>query len=117
MHSNLSLNWLLNSYKILIPGKNHFFEIGTGFSFFYGYRHVSEVTLNEIKRIPLGSLYIVSRLAYRKEWSNKMIRISFNPYYVVSDNLFKYINYNSRVQFFSDSNWRWTIGVAFGFKY
>ena len=105
------------NYSVLIPKKDHFFEIGTGFSFFYGYLHFPEVTLNGIKRVPLGSLYVISRLAYRKEWNNKMFRISLNPIYVISDNLFNYINYNSRVQFFGDANWRVNIGIAFGFKY
>ncbi len=105
------------NYSVLIPRKNHFFEIGTGLSFFYGLRYVSELLLNGIKRVPMGSLYLVSRLAYRKEWSNKMIRISLNPIYVISDNLFKYdINY-SYIQFIGDQNWRINIGIAFGFKY
>jgi len=79
--------------------KNSYLELGIGFTFMYG-----------VESANVGSAYMYTRLAYRKNFKKTYLRFSLHPVYIIDTNLFNKPDTNNFA-----GEWAFWPGIAFGF--
>lgn len=79
--------------------KKNYLELGLGLTVMYG-----------IETYTVGSAYLYTRLAYRKNFKRTYLRFSVHPIYIIDTNLFNRPEVNNFA-----GEWAFWPGVAFGF--